>query len=721
MPTMKDIAKEAGVSHGTVSNVLNKTGKVSIEKIKLVEAAAKKLGYVPNAQAQLLRQGNATVIALIVPSLREDLYMDLYTSLQIAFASSKKTADYSVHVYTTDDICEHELSILDRLPVSNILSVVTVSSLKRISLSRNPYQSLPCPVFYIDRSPAELRDNDHYISFDKKQIGIDLANYISHNHFERIAFFSASGINHCETQLFIHLQNALSNSSVTLEHFSSDMNLSLTKAFDLLQEEASYDLVITTSILRADAVINAVSLAHCNMPHIMTFASLARIPHGHFHVYELDYTKIGMKIYELLSSPSSQDKRTTSNHILKPKGLPFLFTNIKKAEKETLSILTLDTPSTEALKKLAPLFETISGVHLKVVSMPYNDLHQQIPLMTEQHHYDLIRIDVAMLDTLGESTYLPLTSCLSLSDIDFSSLISTGYTDNSFPNYASYALPFDLSTQIFLYRKDLFEDATICRAFYEHFHEKLTVPSNCRDFLKIAEFFTESYNTLSPTLYGTTMTSGAASIIASDFMPYLFSENTKETITNLCQNKEHLLSAMKQYLQMTHYATQQPWWLDSVSQFINGNAATTIIYSNYAPYIINSKHSDVVGKVGASIVPGKHPLIGGGVIGISKYSKKIEACHQFFQWYYSEEVSSLMMKLGGTSPLTTSYTGLRNLDLFPWLHAVKKSFDLGSRGCGKQSGCSIQQFEFSIGTSIRNLLLGNISPNEACEWIQNTF
>ena len=98
--------------------------------------------------------------------------------------------------------------------------------------------------------------------------------------------------------------------------------------------------------------------------------------------------------------------------------------------------------------------------------MPYNDLHQQIPLMTEQHHYDLIRIDVAMLDTLGESTYLPLTSCLSLSDIDFSSLISTGYTDNSFPNYASYALPFDLSTQIFLYRKDLFEDATICRAFY---------------------------------------------------------------------------------------------------------------------------------------------------------------------------------------------------------------------------------------------------------------
>ena len=41
MPTINDIAKEAGVSHGTVSNVLNKTGKVSIEKIQLVENAIK--------------------------------------------------------------------------------------------------------------------------------------------------------------------------------------------------------------------------------------------------------------------------------------------------------------------------------------------------------------------------------------------------------------------------------------------------------------------------------------------------------------------------------------------------------------------------------------------------------------------------------------------------------------------------------------------------------
>ena len=43
MATIKDIAREAGVSQGTVSNVLNGKGNVSSDKIRLVEETAARL------------------------------------------------------------------------------------------------------------------------------------------------------------------------------------------------------------------------------------------------------------------------------------------------------------------------------------------------------------------------------------------------------------------------------------------------------------------------------------------------------------------------------------------------------------------------------------------------------------------------------------------------------------------------------------------------------
>ena len=49
MVTIKDVARDAGVSVGTVSNVLN-GGRVSEARRKLVEASIEKLGYQVNTQ-----------------------------------------------------------------------------------------------------------------------------------------------------------------------------------------------------------------------------------------------------------------------------------------------------------------------------------------------------------------------------------------------------------------------------------------------------------------------------------------------------------------------------------------------------------------------------------------------------------------------------------------------------------------------------------------------
>lgn len=93
MATIKDIARLAGVSHGTVSNVLNSRGNVSVVKIDAVIAAAKQLGYRANTQAKLLRAGSSKAIALVVPDIASERYHLLYNGLNRCLLEQGYTLD----------------------------------------------------------------------------------------------------------------------------------------------------------------------------------------------------------------------------------------------------------------------------------------------------------------------------------------------------------------------------------------------------------------------------------------------------------------------------------------------------------------------------------------------------------------------------------------------------------------------------------------------------
>ena len=63
--TIKDVAREAGVSPTTVSHALNHRGQVDLHTRERVEDTARKLGYRPNRNAQRLRTGEAHMIVLL--------------------------------------------------------------------------------------------------------------------------------------------------------------------------------------------------------------------------------------------------------------------------------------------------------------------------------------------------------------------------------------------------------------------------------------------------------------------------------------------------------------------------------------------------------------------------------------------------------------------------------------------------------------------------------
>lgn len=79
-PTMKDVAREAGVALGTVSKVINGI-PVGENYRKRVEAAAKKLGYQVNNYARGLKTNKTYCVALVMPSLRHPFFAALTDEL----------------------------------------------------------------------------------------------------------------------------------------------------------------------------------------------------------------------------------------------------------------------------------------------------------------------------------------------------------------------------------------------------------------------------------------------------------------------------------------------------------------------------------------------------------------------------------------------------------------------------------------------------------------
>lgn len=75
--TMHDVARRAGVSNKTVSNVVNDHPHVSPETRARVQQAIHELGYRPNLSARGLRSGRTGVIGLAVPQLRQPYFAEL--------------------------------------------------------------------------------------------------------------------------------------------------------------------------------------------------------------------------------------------------------------------------------------------------------------------------------------------------------------------------------------------------------------------------------------------------------------------------------------------------------------------------------------------------------------------------------------------------------------------------------------------------------------------
>lgn len=106
--TMRDVARHAGVSVRTVSNVVNDFALVSDDTRARVRRALADLGYQPNLVARNLRQGRSGMIALVLPELGVPYFSEL-TGFVIDEAGRR---GYTVIIDQTDGDPERERQLV---------------------------------------------------------------------------------------------------------------------------------------------------------------------------------------------------------------------------------------------------------------------------------------------------------------------------------------------------------------------------------------------------------------------------------------------------------------------------------------------------------------------------------------------------------------------------------------------------------------------------------
>ena len=117
---VKEVAAEAGVSLGTVSNVLNRPHLVSAGTRTRVEQAIVSLGFVRNESARQLRAGSSRILAYVMLDAGNPFFTDVAQGIEEA----AQEAGLSVFLCNSNESAEREAGYLDLLEQQRVRGVL---------------------------------------------------------------------------------------------------------------------------------------------------------------------------------------------------------------------------------------------------------------------------------------------------------------------------------------------------------------------------------------------------------------------------------------------------------------------------------------------------------------------------------------------------------------------------------------------------------------------
>ena len=179
--SIRDVARLAGVSVGTVSNVLNKPDEVSAESIVRVQKAISELGYVRNDAARRLRAGVTTTVGFVVLDGQNPFFNQVVRGAEDEASKN----GIAVLVGNTDEDLEREGMYLDLFEEQRVRGVL-ISPYGDISGRLQQLKDRDIPAVLVDRINVDGRFSS--VAVDSVAGGQIAAQHLIDTGRRRIAF-----------------------------------------------------------------------------------------------------------------------------------------------------------------------------------------------------------------------------------------------------------------------------------------------------------------------------------------------------------------------------------------------------------------------------------------------------------------------------------------------------------------------------------------------------
>lgn len=676
MSTIKDVAKLAQVSIGSVSNVLN--GKTKNEDlIERVSHAMDVLNYSPDMNAQSLRNAKSGLIGLVLPDAAniENYHFLTYLEEILRKLGYDLLVKFSRHNRV---LTEKAIENFKKRNVDGMILHSSYQTKKRdLGLATVCYGNVQVKNTDLCQVVVDYQEAFEKMLLKLKEAGKKKVALILNPDLEK-------------NQKLIELYTEQFDSLLVIVPSDSE-DYAFQAFYQMAETYPDIDAVIAGNHIIACGVekVKRILLLH-SLDLVVFKESSWIVDEGHYFG-QITYSqeKLAKTIADCLENMIQRNGKAVEQVIKIEAKCDVFYSEwdfgTKSELEEKICFVLLDCPTARALKNLTRVYEREKGITVQLDLLPYREIEKRLFQQAEEKnaYYDGFMVDLPWIDPLIETGYVKNLDYLYQKDPDFFS----GFLLNTLKSYGKYyesyyGVPFVSGAQLLFYQKDLFENQTLKNLFRRKYREELEPPKNWEQFNEIAEFFTKKYNERSPVKYGVSQVCGSNVYTSIQFLNHLWAYGGRvfDESGEIVINSENARSALENYIQSFRYTSGNETvnWNSVNEEFRSGTVAMMVLYDSDMGQVKNYVYSKVAGNVGYSQIPGQSPVLGGWCLALNTYGKHQQEAEAFLKWALSRESCTPIAMLGGSTLREEYYN---HSETESWKKAVCESFSSSHKRC----------------------------------------